>query len=130
MSDRASGTGRRWTPAEDAAILDPAAMGRLAEVARSLGRTPQSARDRRHLLSKRWRARACRNPLHEVWTAREDDVMRAVARLYPRRLPNHGAEALAVLFPVRTPESCKARLSMMTVGPCRGEVPNRAHRCG
>ena len=106
-------SGEPWTPVEDRAILSPDALGRLGEVAAGLGRTVQSARDRRCLLNKRWRDRRCKNPSVEEWLPGEDSVLIAVGRLYPRRLPDHSVDGLASLFPGRTPEAVKARLSML-----------------
>ena len=106
-------SGEPWTPVEDRAILAPDALGRLGEVAAGLGRTVQSARDRRFLLNKKWRDRRCKNPLVEEWLSKEDGVLIAVGRLYPRRLPAHSVDGLTSLFPGRTPEAVTARLSML-----------------
>ena len=109
----ANRTGQRWRAAEDAAITAPSAAGKLAEVAAELGRTVQSARDRRHLLRARWRDCRCHNPAHELWSAHEDQLAAAVAAMYPRRLPAHSVEALAAVLPGRTPSAIKRRISTL-----------------
>ena len=106
-------TGQRWTAAEDAKITDPAAAGKLAEVAAELGRSVQATRDRRHSLNKRWRDCRCHNPAHELWCTAEDSLLAAVAAMYPRRLPGRSVEPLAALFPGRTPRAIQQRISTM-----------------
>ena len=105
--------GQRWTAAEDAAITDRAAVGRLAEVAEGMGRTVKAARTRRYKLRARWGDSLCSNPAHELWRGAEDSLIASVVCLYPRRLPAHSVEALAAVLPGRTPFAIKRRISTM-----------------